>query len=171
MLSLSVDRKEVTLSTKQVDPNLLTIRSVQAVNVQYSEPKSLTIAKQESQLDLTLLVTRSGILREKSSEHADIDYYCQFYQSSVLMAESLVLEVADSQHSLVRVTCEMPVIDDQYQQGQVNIGIVIKRTPAINGLPQINVNVTQNLHSVIMMRVPTITNIFPPKIYNLALIN
>ncbi len=63
----------------------------------------------------------------------------------------------------------MPVIDDQYEQGEVKVGIVIKRTPSIQGLPLINFNVTQNLHSLMMMRVPTINYVYPPKIYNLAL--
>ena len=44
-LSLSVDRMEVTPNTKNIDPNMLTIRSVQPVNIEFTEPKSLTIAK------------------------------------------------------------------------------------------------------------------------------
>ena len=43
----------------------------------------------------------------------------------------------DSDYSpkLVKITCEMPLIDTQYEQGEVKIGLVIKRTPLVTGIP------------------------------------
>ncbi len=90
-VSLSVDRKEVTLNSKTIDPDFLKIQSVPPVSIEYTEPKLITIAKDPLNLDLELFVTRSSIMKEKSSEHADIDYYCQFFQTSTLLAESLVV--------------------------------------------------------------------------------
>ena len=71
-----MDRKEVTLNSKSVDPEFLKIQSVPAVSIEYTEPKLLTIANEPLNLDLELFVSRSTILKEKSSEHAEIEYYC-----------------------------------------------------------------------------------------------
>jgi hypothetical protein len=75
-------------------------------------------------------VSRTSILKEKSSEHADIEYYCQYYQSSELMVETLVVDL-DTEYSNThyKVTCEMPLIDEKFEQGEVKIGLIIKRTP------------------------------------------
>ena len=135
-MSLAVDRKEVTLNSKSVEPEFLKIQSVPSVSIEFSEPKLLTITKEPLNLDLELYVTRSTILKERSSEHADIEYYCQFFQSSTLLSESLVVDVdTEFSNTLFKVTCEMPEIDDRFEQGQVKIGLIIKRTPQIEGIP------------------------------------
>jgi len=89
---------------------------VAPVSIEYTEPKMLTISKEPLNLDLELYVTRSPILKEKSSEHAEIEIYCQFFQSSTLISESLVVEVdTEFSNNLYKVTCEMPEIDSNFE--------------------------------------------------------
>jgi len=53
-----------------------------------------------------------------------------------MLAESLVVEVdTEFSNNLFKITCEMPEIDDKFEQGEVKIGLIIKRTPQIEGLP------------------------------------
>jgi hypothetical protein len=42
-ISLSVDRKEITLSSKGQDPELLKIASVAPVSIQYTQPTAITM--------------------------------------------------------------------------------------------------------------------------------
>ncbi len=46
------------------------------------------------------------------------------------MVETLVVDL-DTEYSNThyKVTCEMPLIDEKFEQGEVKIGLIIKRTP------------------------------------------
>jgi catabolite regulation protein CreA len=61
-----------------------------------------------------------------------------------LIAETAVIQIeaADDPQSM-RVTCEMPSINSQqYEQGETKLSLVLKRTPLISGIPQLNIKVT-----------------------------
>lgn len=77
-MGLSIEKKEVALSTKGANPEVLMIQSVPAVNIKYSDPSSIPITNEQTTKQLHLYVSKSSILKEADSQHARIVYSCQF---------------------------------------------------------------------------------------------
>lgn len=93
IVGLSIDRKDVTLSSKGADTNLLIIQSVPPVSIKYSDPSNIPITTDPESKSLELYVSRSPILKEVDSDHARIEFSCQFFQADHLLVESLVTEI------------------------------------------------------------------------------
>ena len=64
-----------------------------------------------------------------------------------MIAESIVTSV-DSEYSsqTSKVTCNMPVIQNIYEQGIVTLSIVLVRTPLIAIIPETTIQITENMH-------------------------
>lgn len=130
--------KDITLTSKQSNRNLLNIYSAPSVFIKYSQPHVISITSSSTaDASFSLYVSKSSILSEKDDSLAQIDYACRFWQGDIVIATSEVSLIdQDSNDDLSVVKCLAPSSDSlKHEQGIVKVDLSITRTPLVPGIP------------------------------------